>query len=41
MYSSVSEMLALYLDMGAVDYFTYVGRVLSKKHYGKTRKNRV
>lgn len=41
MYSSILEMLALNLDMGAVDYFTYVSRVLSKKHYGKTRKKRV
>lgn len=38
MYYSIAEMLGLIRDLNAVDYFTYVGMVLSKKHYGKTKK---
>ncbi|MFR0881361.1 MAG: hypothetical protein ACLSGN_07805 [Oscillospiraceae bacterium] len=40
MYCSVLEMLGCARDLNAVDYFTYAGMVLSKKHYGKTKKYR-
>lgn len=35
---SFAEMLGFSRDLNAVDYFIYVGMVLSKKHYGKTKK---
>ncbi|MGN0621829.1 MAG: hypothetical protein ACI4I9_08170 [Porcipelethomonas sp.] len=38
MYCSIAETLGFSRDLNAIDYSTYVGMVLSKKHYGKTKK---
>lgn len=38
MYCSIWDMIDLNKYLNFVDYFTYVGMVLSKKHYGKTKK---
>lgn len=38
MYCSIWDMIDMNRYLNFVDYFTYLGKVISKKHYGKTKK---
>lgn len=38
MYCSIWDIIDMERYLNFVDYFTYLGKVFSKKHYGKTKK---